>query len=310
MKQVFFNSAETGSPQTAEWHAWRRNGIGGSDAPVIAAAHGLVEKAPWMRSLQALFDEKTSAEPKEIKSNPAMRRGINGEAAARRSFETKTGIIVSPIFGEMDEDNSIRSSFDGMSFDTDVLVEIKCPSQKVHQMAVEGKVVGYYQPQIAHQAMVAWGHPSGWRPEKRIAFYSHIPETGEGALVDMPATDLAPLAEALLPHEIAFWKSVQEKRRPVVGDAEFEQAAIEWARLMNEADAIEASLKEARKRLTDALGARSRAEAHGVVAVRSTTKGRVDYAGLLSYLNVTEDVVEKFRGSPSETVTVRREKAK
>ena len=41
MKQVYFSN-ESGSPQTAEWHAWRARGIGASEAAIVAGHYGLI----------------------------------------------------------------------------------------------------------------------------------------------------------------------------------------------------------------------------------------------------------------------------
>lgn len=304
MQQVFFESSESGSPDTPEWHAWRAAGIGGSDASPIAAAHGLVARAPWMPSLHRLWEQKVG-----LRSGPpvnyAMQRGRDGEGPARADFEKRTGIPVTPIFGEMDDHRVIRASLDGISFDGDVLVEIKCPGQRVHDLAVAGEIVDYYLPQVAHQAMVAWGLPERWKPEHTIMLFSYIPETGAGALVEKKAIELRPLAEAMLPHELAFWSRVASKSPPA-GDA-FTEAAIRWRILMDEADDIDALVKEAREELVGFLAPGvPRMEGGGVIVSRSAVKGRIDYDALLKAKNISPEEAEQFRGKPSEKESVKR----
>lgn len=305
MQQRIFTSV-SGSPDTPEWHAWRAGGIGGSDAPAIAADAGLIEKASWMPSLSKLWEMKTGQRPGPT-LNAAMKRGRDGEEAARIAYEELTGIPVAPIFGEMDAHPEIRASLDGISFDGDVLVEIKCPSRKVHDLAVGGEIVGYYTPQLAHQAMVTWGHPQSWT-DQRINFYSFIPETGEGALVDLPAKSLASLAEAMLPKELAFWQSVLTRREPA-GDR-FADAAQRWKDLMDEMDGLKVEVEAAREALINLLGDRQREEGNGVIVTRATRKGTVDYAKLITEIGIAEDVVERFRGSASESIQVRRASGK
>ncbi len=309
MKQVFFSSS-SGSPNTHEWHAWRAQGIGGSDAGPIAAAHGLIEqKAPWMPSLTRLWEEKTGRRSGP-KINSAMRRGMDGEEDAREAFEAETGLPVSPVFGEMDEHPVIRASLDGISFDGDTICEIKCPSRKVHALAEQGEIVGYYLPQLAHQAMVVWGHPEAWRPEHTIMFYSFVPETGQGALVERKALDLRQMAETLLPHELEFWRMV-ERNVPPAGNA-FLEAAAKWSALMAEKDEIEALLEEARSDIIALLqqSGQTKLEGGGVSVSRTTIKGRINYDKLFAEFAIPAEQVERFRGPATHTFTVRRLRAK
>lgn len=301
MKQVLF-SALSGSPDTPEWHAWRAQGIGGSDASPVAAAAGLIKKASWMPSLDRLWQQKTGLREGPA-LNPAMKRGRDGEDAARAAFEEMTGVPVSPVFGEMESHTEIRASLDGISFDGDLLVEIKCPSRKVHDLAVGGEIVDYYLPQLAHQSMVVWGHPGGWK-DQRVNFYSFIPETGEGALVDLPVKRLAALAEAMLPKELEFWQSVLAKINPA-GDV-FADAAQRWKDLMDEMDTLKVDVDTARDALVGLMGDRAREEGNGVLVARAAVKGRVDYAKLVAQMGIAEDVIERFRSAPSTVIQVRR----
>lgn len=302
MKLIHFDTA-SGSPDSQEWHDWRNAGVGASDAPVIAAAHGLIGQVPaWLPSLHKLWLRKIGqAEP--LRANAAMQRGRDGEGPAREAFEELTGIPVSPVFGEMDAHPFVRASFDGMTFDQEAIVEIKCPSQKVHQLAKEGQVVEYYLPQIAHQAMVAWGHPDEWK-DQMIFFYSFVPETHDGALVEVRAQSLATLARDLLPREIDFWQHVLD-RTPISGDA-FAEAARRWKALMAEADALDAEIAQARQEIIDLMAGRPKVEAEGVIAYVSEVKGRVDYDALLKALNVAPEIIERYRGASKSTVVVRR----
>lgn len=64
MKVVNF-TAESGSPDSPEWHAWRAGGIGGSDAAIIAFNGGLLkahEAAPWQRDYAGLLRIKRGEE--------------------------------------------------------------------------------------------------------------------------------------------------------------------------------------------------------------------------------------------------------
>ena len=301
MKTEIFNTA-SGSPDSQEWHDWRGQGLGASDAPVIGAHHGMCEKPSWAMSLHQLWELKLGMRegPKE---NAAMRRGKEGEVEARKFYEQKTGIYMQPGFGEMDGSNFIRASFDGLALFDPLVLEIKCPSEKVHAAAKEGLVVGYYRPQLAHQALVRFGHPEGWTNDMMMHYMSYVPETQDGALVELQVLELAKEAEQLYMHHQAFWSKVLLKEPPC-GQA-WESVAAIWLEAhakLKEAEAIE---KQARNAVVELMGGMPRNEGYGVLCFRQERVGSVDYAKLLSTLNVDENVVAKYRKSGSVSYVVK-----
>ncbi len=64
---------------TPEWHRWRRQGIGASDAPVIMGETPF--KTP--RTLWSIKTGRTQEDP----AGPAARRGRELERFARRAYE-------------------------------------------------------------------------------------------------------------------------------------------------------------------------------------------------------------------------------
>lgn len=312
MKSVVFKTA-SGSPDSAEWHAWRMAGIGGSDAPIIAADAGLLTNKPaWMKSTNHLFLIKTGQkEQEDLSNNPAVRRGKENEEPARRIFEEQTGILLSPCFGEMDLHPFVRSSFDGLTFEQDVLAEIKVPSQKVHDLAKFGRVVDYYKPQIAHQALTAWGHPEGWG-DQMTYFISYKPEEGELFYVEKPAKDYRALAEKLLEAEIRFWASVEQAVPPC--GAEWIEAAARYISVNEQLDLVKTEVEVAKAKLVELLGAGQKMEGGGVSLVRSARAGNVDYVAAVKELmpeKSDEDIkefFERYRKEGSETLTVRIDK--
>jgi len=290
MRSVVFPGGNSGSPNSAAWHSWRRQGIGGSDSVFIAAAHRLVTPPSWAKPLHALWQEKTG------RGNPtvvtaAMQRGTDGEAPARAAYEAETGIVISPAFGESDFWPVCRASLDGIPFVGDLLTEIKCPSAKAHALAKAGKVVEYYKAQLAHQAMVKWDHPQGWKSEQEIHYWSFVPETGDGALVVVPCMELAALAEKLVVAEQAFWATVEADTAPcgdqfaatgelfIVADAEFEE--------------VKAQKEALRLKLIELSGGAARTEGGGVVVSRKA--GTLDAAAAAKAAGLTADVLAKHR---------------
>ena len=312
MKSVVFQTV-SGSPDTAEWHAWRQGGIGGSDAAIIAAEAGLLaDKPAWRKSANHLYLLKTGQkEQEDISNNPAVRRGKENEEPARQLFEQQTGILLSPCFGEMESHPFVRASFDGMTFEHDVIAEIKVPSQKVHDLAKFGRVVDYYKPQIAHQALVAWGHPESWTDQMTF-FISYVPETGELAVVEKAVKDYRDLAEKLLDAEARFWASV-EQVVPPCGN-EWIEAAASYVVVNTRLELAKAEVETAKIKLVELLGSSKKMEGGGVSLIRSAKAGSVDYQAVLKELmpdktdDEIKDLCERHRKEGSETLTVRVEK--
>lgn len=319
MKIVQFAGAESGSPDSAEWHAWRANGIGGSDALTIANSAGLIdgEVPKWAKSENQLYEQKAGIKQDEFRGNWATERGRQGEEPVRRAYEKATGILISPMFGEMESNPFVRSSFDGLTFDLSVITEIKCPGQATHQMARNGKVVPYYKPQLVHQALTAWDHPETWDTHREIHFVTGVPELlrkrggdkeGEGiCIVRHRASQLREYALKLLPAEEAFWKKVMEGQRPS-GDG-WDALAICWL----EAKAEEDRAKQARADTEVAMRAYLEArglvigEGAGVRFKKECRSGSVDYAKAIAAakLVIPDDVLESCRKAGSESWVAR-----
>lgn len=319
MKSINF-AAESGSPDSAAWHAWRAAGLGASDACVVAAHHGLCSKPKWAKAIGALLAEKAGLSFTPDRPNRAMMRGRDGEAAALRAFEEAAGLALAPAFGESDEHPWLRASFDGLDFMGATLAEVKCPALASHKEAKNGVVPDYYLVQMAHQGLVAWGHPAEWRAGERRAFYvSYHPETGDLAYVEVDVSELAALAGRYLPLAIRFWDEVLKARAqgvapeptepavPLPPDlaADAKAAADEFLSLSAQASALDERLAAARKRLIDAArAAGGRLEAFGVLAYETEVQGAVDYAKAIKDLGVTIDL-DKYRKASTKRATVR-----
>jgi len=124
-----------------EWHDWRREGIGASDAATIMGEN------PW-KTKEELFDEKIFG--KKNRPNYAMQRGIDLEPEARKLFEYKNGVKVYPVCLQSDKYNWLRASVDGLSANHDRVVEIKC-GKKVYEFSLKNKKApDYNYAQLQH----------------------------------------------------------------------------------------------------------------------------------------------------------------
>jgi putative phage-type endonuclease len=301
MRQVIFEE------QSAHWHTWRANGIGGSDAPIIAADAGLCRPAPWMKKVEDLWKIKTGRVSGITASTWATRRGVKAEPLARKAYECTTGILLSPIYGEMTEMPFIRSSFDGVDFEGNVIGEAKLGSAHVHALARDNEVVEYYKPQLAHQALTAWGMPEEWLPEHTISFISYDPVACEMLHVTKPAFEYRKLAEDLLIAEQAFWNKVQQDAEPC--GPEWRQAADAFLMVRAQLDMLEKKEDEAKARLIALLGDEERMSGAGVSVAREVRKGSIDYSKLvLDHTKLTKAEIEDYRKKDSSSIVVRAAK--
>ena len=131
--------------RSEEWFEYRKKKIMASEAPIILGV------SPY-KTIEELEQEKVFG---SIQQNfPWMQRGIDLEPFALHMFERETGLTMFPCVGEH-ENGWMAASFDGMTLDEDVVVEIKCPGKKDHQLALEGKIPEKYIPQLQHQLYVS-----------------------------------------------------------------------------------------------------------------------------------------------------------
>lgn len=179
---------------TTAWLAWRRGGIGASDAPAIMGV------SPWM-DLETLWLDKTGRRRGGF-SNHAMRRGQRLEPEARALYTRITRVSVEPVCLEHGAHPWMRGSLDGISADGSVVLEVKCPGATDHAVARRGGVPAKYVPQLQHLLAVSGA---------RVCHYWSYRD-GEGTLIEVaPDPDYI---RGLVERERDFWQHVLDDRRP------------------------------------------------------------------------------------------------
>lgn len=219
-----------------EWVAWRGKGLGASDAPTVMGV------SPWTTPFE-LWTYKTGLctppEPHPA-AVAAMRRGHELEPAARELFVKQAGLAPGSfpsVSGEHDEYPYIRASFDGLSANEDMLLEIKCPGKEDHGKALKGKVPDKYYPQLQQQFFVS-GVESGW-------YFSWDGKSDTGVAIEVFPDEIYmhKLKDAL----IAFWSRVQMQMPP-------ETTKSDMSKLMTRLSADQARLANTVKALELAVG--------------------------------------------------------
>ena len=178
---------------TAEWHEWRNNGIGASDAPAIMAEN------PW-KSAGSLMSEKLGT-AKKFAGNAATARGTELEPEARKRYELINNVRVEPACLQSAKYTWQRASVDGMDLNGSAVVEIKCGESVYKKTAATRQVPLYYVGQLQHILAVT-GLPC-------IDFFCYLPLYPEvHLLVKRDDNYIARLISA----EESFWQRLVKQR--------------------------------------------------------------------------------------------------
>ncbi len=179
---------------TPEWLEWRSQGIGASDAPTIMGEN------PW-KSAGYLLEEKCGRRKGNF-TNAAMARGVRLEPEARKSYETKVGIQVTPACLQSARHEWMRASVDGLAANGTSVVEIKCGESAYRKASTSRAVPDYYYGQLQH--ILAVTHlPS-------IDFYCYLPDRPE---VHFPVARDDRYIQRLLDAEYRFWQRMLTGRQ-------------------------------------------------------------------------------------------------
>lgn len=145
-----------------DWKKWRQKGIGASDATIIMGLSPwfsreqlLEKKVREAREAMGIVRSRPKGVGKDQPDNGAMARGRKLEPIARQLYIDLTGIESRPVCAIHDELDWMRASFDGLSGDGKIVLEIKCVNAFDHEAALEGTVPIKYVPQVQHQLYIA-----------------------------------------------------------------------------------------------------------------------------------------------------------
>jgi putative phage-type endonuclease len=133
------NNFEQGS---SEWHDWRKTVIGASDAPKIMGENPFASK-------KSLIKDKVTPQTTSW-SNAAMNEGNALEPVARSALEKIIGVSLNPQIIQ----NILRpwqaASVDGVNFNKNIVVEIKCGKASYDYLYKNNKIPPYYYAQLQH----------------------------------------------------------------------------------------------------------------------------------------------------------------
>lgn len=267
-----------------EWHAMRKFHLGASDAPVVMGC------SPWKTSYQ-LWEEKMGLR-ESTRNTAAMMRGIEMEPLALQAYNDSTGRKSEPTVLFHEEHKFMMASLDG--FDGEVIVEIKCPGVKDHDLAAKGIIPDKYYPQLQHQLAVA--------DKKLLHYFSYSPESYYLLEVERDEEYISNLYEK----EKEFWHCVQNFAPPsfsdddyrVRTDSEWIEASQNWKKSHDGIMKLKEDEKYWRERLIELAGVHS-TEGAGVRLKKVKKAGVIDYKAIPEIQD--QDInLEKYRKAPIE----------
>jgi putative phage-type endonuclease len=250
---------EQGCP---EWHALRKTKITATDAAVIMRANH------WKTRIQ-LYHEKVSNDTGHA-PNERMQRGIDLEPIARDLFNLKTGWKMKPAVLVNDW---MMASLDGRDDSVGCIVEIKCPGEKDHATALQGKIPDHYYPQLQHQIYVA---------EVTTAFYFSF-DGMDGVTVKVKRDDK--YIEKMIDEERKFYECLVNKTPPEPDEGDYverdddlwHETAAKWMLVTNSIKEMERQEQDLRKQLVF-LSGESNTKGAGISLCQINRRGVVDYS--------------------------------
>lgn len=184
-----------------DFHEFRLQGIGGSDAPIIMGV------SPWC-TYDKLLEEKVSGIV-EDQDNYATRHGKALEKPTLEEFEKRVDDLFAPTRMVSKIRPWLRANFDGANFDRSRIVEIKNPlSMKDHLLAKEGYLPPKYYPQCQHLIQVCC--EAGFEVNS-ISYFSHY--KSDYVLLEVPRDEA--YIKTLMEKEQEFWNKVLELRKNI-----------------------------------------------------------------------------------------------
>lgn len=270
--------------RTEDWKNFRLGSIGSSDAAIIMGV------SKWKSEYQLWLEKCQIQKPSDYIST-AMQRGIDLEDTALASFIYNSGIEMIPKVVKSLEYDFMGASLDGLSKCGNYIVELKCPGNEAHVLALSGKVPDYYYPQLQHQLAVT-GLP--------FAYYFSF--DGEcGVTIEVPRDE--EYIKELISKEEKFWYCVQNFVAPegilkdyhYIEDETCEQLALKLISLKEQIKEIEKEESQIHKELVSRLSQNS--VIGKVKATKIVRQGNVDYSLIPQLKEVN---LNQYRKKPSE----------
>lgn len=276
---------------STDWHKWRLNGLGGSDAPVVMGESEHV--TPYQLWLQ-----KTTGVSSDSGNNFVTQLGHKFEPMMRAELDLDFGFSFHPQCVEHSEIKWLRASLDGLNEDNKIFAEIKyVGQQKINDLINEQKIHLPHWIQMQHQFMVT-GYSKGIYAAYTLDENHQSIKQSHYITV---APDLNYITNILFPKLEEFWKMIQEQKPPAlekkdlveIKDKDAIDSAKELIKLSKEQKEIEKKIKTIKESLLKFKSSKAGVVIDKVKITTVIRKGNVDYGIIPELKSVNLDQYRK-----------------
>ncbi len=276
-----------------EWLTWRESGIGASDAACVLGID------PYKTKFE-LWQEKTGRNPpQDLSRNPNIIRGHKLEPVARANAERHYSMSFEPLCASSADNRFVLASFDGVSPNRKILLEIKCPHpttfEDIKTKKTESTSYRMYWVQVQQQLYVS------------NAEYAYLFFFLAGTKTEKPKAiqfkiypDETFFREKLIPELTGFWKCVETDTPPTkdserdvcdIDDSNWQSLAENYLPIKAKVNELERLLKAEKARaknledqFIDILGDKAKADESGIKVSRIERKQAVNYEAIVDDL--------------------------
>lgn len=273
-----------------EWKEWRRTRIGASDVPIIMGI------SPWKTPRQLYFEK---IEGTEQPMTPAMIRGMAMEDKARDHYELLSGRTVIKQTLVSEERPYMIASFDGLTMCCKYAVEIKCPGESAHKLAIDGIIPEYYLPQLQAQMYVG-----------RLESIDYFSYRDTGILIECERDD--EYIKEIVKKVDEFYSYLTSRNPPPMTDRDYTiryddrwyKLSDRYTQIDTEIKKLESEKEQIRKELI-IESSEMNSSGNGISVTKFMRKGRIIYEQIPELKEVD---LEKHREPPTESWIIRIDK--
>ena len=275
-----------------EWLTYRKTKVGASEMSYLFGVN------PWCKAKdQMLFLIGLKLGFNEIFINNAMRAGNEAEDAIVKHVENKYQIVTQPLIGYK---GKISASFDGITLDNDIVVEVKNSAHTYNELKKHNRVPEMYQLQIQTQLYVS--------DADRCIFAARNPDTGD--IVDTEVFPVENIIDLIKEKVDEFYTRMASKEEWTAEDFTEERTDEDWAQAAEEYrfakrlyDEAKMTLDEAKQRLIENTDGAS-TKGGGVTVYKTKPRVTVNYRKIVEDNKIEIDEKYKKTGAASWAVRV------
>lgn len=258
-----------------EWLDFRRTKIGGSDAPII------MDVSPY-KTAEDLFFQKVNGFSDDF-VHEGMLRGHQLEPIVRELYSEKVAASLHPAVVVSDEHDWMMASLDGLA--DEFFIEIKCPNQIDHDIAVSGKIPPKYYPQVQHCLAVTgfkFAYYVSYRDEETAEVYVPRDEEYIAKLIEIEREFYTGLCMEVLP----------ERFRKTVERPDIDKLFLDYLRIKESIKIAEIELEMAKKALLQC--AADKDIQTDLVSIKKVTRTSYDYERLFKEHPIDREPYKKM----------------